>query len=261
LIAPRFPPLALGLAGFAWVLLFALDASPYGRYLHHADWGAVGLGAAICASVPGGTWLVPLVAYALGWLLMTAAMMLPTILPLVRIFDRMVVGRTDSGTLRGLLMAGYLLGWSAFGAAAYLFDRALHASLDGWVWLALHPWLPGAVTLTVAGGFQFSGLKYHCLEKCRTPLGFITSRWHGPRPRRDALVIGVTHGAYCVGCCWALMLVMFFVGMGNLGWMLVLGLVMAAEKNHTWGRRLAAPVGASLLALACAVAVSGLSTL
>jgi predicted metal-binding membrane protein len=248
-----FPPLALSLAGLAWVLLLGLDASPYGRYLHHGDWGAVGLGAAICAAVPGGTWLAPLMTYVTGWLLMTAAMMLPTTLPLTRIFDRMVAGRSDGALLQSLLVMGYLVAWSGFGMAAYALDRALHAGLSGWAWLGRHPEMPGAMVMAVAGGFQFSRLKYHCLDKCRTPLGFITSRWHGPKPWREAFWLGLSHGGYCVGCCWALMLVMFFVGMGNLGWMLVFGLVMAVEKNHSWGRRIAAPLGGALLIFTCMV--------
>jgi predicted metal-binding membrane protein len=127
-----FPPLALVLAGFAWVLLFGLDASPYGRYLHHDEWSPVGLTGTICAAVPGGPWLVPLMAYAAGWLLMTTAMMLPTTLPLIRIFDRMVAGRADGGPLHGLLIMGYLIAWSGFGMAAYVFDHLLHANLLGW---------------------------------------------------------------------------------------------------------------------------------
>ncbi len=254
----QFPPLALSLAGLAWVLLFGLHASPYGRYLHHGDWGAVGLGAAICSAVPGGAWLAPLMAYAIGWLLMTAAMMLPTTLPLTRIFGRIAAGRHDGAVLHGLLIMGYLVAWSGFGVLAYALDRALHASFFGWPWLARHPEMLGAMVLAMAGGFQFSRLKYHCLDKCRTPLGFITSHWHGPQPWREAFWLGLAHGGYCVGCCWALMLVMFFVGTGNMGWMLVLGLVMAVEKNHSWGRRIAAPLGSILLVFACMVLLRSL---
>jgi predicted metal-binding membrane protein len=250
LAAFPFPPVGLFLAGFAWILLLGLDASPYGRYLHHGEWHSVGLTDPMCAAVPGGQWLVPLVAYAAGWLLMTTAMMLPTTLPLVRIFDRIVAGRTDGSLLHGLLIMGYLVAWSGFGVAAFVLDRGLHSSLSGWGWLARHPEIPGAMVLAVAGGFQFSRLKYHCLDKCRTPLGFITSHWHGPRPWREAFWLGFAHGGYCVGCCWALMLVMFLVGAGSLGWMLTIGLMMAVEKNHSWGRRIAAPLGGAFLVIA-----------
>jgi len=250
LISSGFPPLALGLAGLAWIMLLFLDGSPYGRYLHHGDWSTIGLGATICAMVPGGTWLVPLLIYAASWLLMTAAMMLPTTLPLIRIFDRVIDGRSNGSALHGLLIAGYLLAWAGFGAAAYLLDWTLHAGLTGWAWLARHPSIPAAAVLATAGAFQFSRLKYQCLDRCRTPFGFVMSYWHGPRPGREAFVLGLAHGIYCIGCCWALMLLMFAVGMGNFGWMLVVGLVMAVEKNHSWGRRLSAPLGGALLAAA-----------
>jgi predicted metal-binding membrane protein len=251
----QLPSLALIVAGFAWALLLGSHASPYGRYVHPAGWDTTGLGAVICAVVPGGTWLAPLMAYAVGWLLMTAAMMLPTTLPLTRIFGRMVAGGGDSALLQSLLITGYLLAWACFGAAAFVLDQALHTSLSLWGWSARHPELLGVMVLSLAGGFQFSKLKYHCLDKCRSPLGFVTSHWHGPQPRREAFLLGLTHGAFCVGCCWALMLVMFFVGTANLGWMMALGLVMAVEKNHPWGRRLAAPLGVTLLALSCAIIV------
>lgn len=249
-LAPGFLPLGLGMAGLAWVLLIVLDSTAYGRYVHHGDWQAVGLGAALCAAVPGGTWLLSLLAYAVGWLLMVAAMMLPTTLPLLRIFDRLVAGRRDRAALCRFLITGYLFAWSVFGLAAYTLDGALHAGLKGWLWLALHPWAPGAAALVVAGLFQFSRLKHHCLDKCRTPLGFVMSHWHGPHPRREAFLLGLSHGAFCVGCCWALMLLLFFVGVGSLSWMLMVGLVMAVEKNHVWGRRLAAPLGGVLLTAA-----------
>ena len=74
------------------------------------------------------------------------------------------------------------------------------------------------------------------------------ARWHGHRPSREAFRIGLDHGVFCVGCCWALMLVMFVVGMGSLGWMLVLAAAMAAEKNLPWGQRLRTPLGLGLIA-------------
>jgi predicted metal-binding membrane protein len=242
----------------SWITLLFWEASPYGRYLDHGDWMAPGLGAAICATLPGGSWLVPVVLYCSGWLLMSAAMMLPTALPLIRMFDRMTAGRSDRVSLHSLLIAGYMLSWAAFGLLAHLLDRALHAGFASWIWLATHPWMAGAGVLALAGAFQFSALKYHCMDKCRAPLGFIMAYWHGPRPRREAFVLGLAHGIYCVGCCWALMLLMFVVGTGSLGWMLLLGLIMAVEKNHSWGRRLSAPLGGGLLAMAGVVMVRSL---
>ena len=111
-VAPGFAPLALSLAGLAWIILLSWEASPHSRYLHHGDWSAIGLGAAFCTAVPSGAWVIPIVLYAASWLLMSAAMMLPTTLPLIRLFDRMIAGRRDSAVLHGLLIVGYLLVWS-----------------------------------------------------------------------------------------------------------------------------------------------------
>ena len=115
-------------------------------------------------------------------------------------------------------------------------------------WLVFNGWALGALVLLVAGLFQFSGLKRRCLERCHSPLAVVTGAWRGRHPAREAWRLGLAHGAFCVGCCWALMLIMFVVGTGNLGWMLALALVMAAEKNLPWGRRLSAPLGAALIA-------------
>jgi predicted metal-binding membrane protein len=244
---PWLAPVMGGLVGAAWVTLYLWGRSPYGRYLDHGSWTDMGLAASICRALPAGEWLLPGLLYAGGWLLMTAAMMLPTILPLLRRFERLVAARPDRLGLLALLATGYLLVWLGFGVAAHLLDLALHAAVQQSDWLALHGWVLGAGVLAVAGAFQFSGIKYHCLDRCRTPLGFIIRHWHGRTPRRDALRLGAHHGLFCVGCCWAIMLLMFVVGTGSLGWMLLLGAVMAAEKTLAWGWRLSRPLGFALL--------------
>ena len=111
--------------------------------------------------------------------------------------------------------------------------------------------------LALAGLYQFSAIKYRCLDKCRTPLSFVVARWRGGAARRQAFALGLEHGAFCVGCCWALMLLMFVVGTGNVGVMLALGAIMAAEKNLPWGRRLSAPLGLALVAWAAMIATRG----
>ena len=110
--------------------------------------------------------------------------------------------------------------------------------------------------LSIAGLFQFSRLKYHCLDQCRTPLSFIIQHWHGITPRRDAFQLGMHHGVFCVGCCWAIMLLMFIVGTGNVGWMLALGAMMAIEKNAAWGRWISQPLGFALIAGAAMIIVA-----
>ena len=84
-------------------------------------------------------------------------------------------------------------------------------------------------------------------DQCRTPFSFIAQYWRGRRPKWNAFLLGAHHGAFCVGCCWAIMLLMFVVGTGNVGYMLALGAIMALEKNAPWGRRLSPPLGSALL--------------
>jgi predicted metal-binding membrane protein len=243
-----FLPLISGLIALAWLTLLAWEQSPYGRYLDHGQWTELGLAAAICHSLPAGNILLPALLYVGGWVLMTAAMMLPTTAPLLGIFERVVESRPDRIVLLGLLLLGYLLIWVAFGIAAHLLDYGVHGLVA--VLPGINGWTIGASVLAVAGAFQFSTLKYQCLDKCRTPFSFVNEHWHGHAPRRQSFLLGVHHGIFCVGCCWAIMLLMFVVGMGNVGWMLALGAIMAIEKNSSWGRRLSAPLGAGLLACA-----------
>ncbi len=248
-----FLPLAGALVGFAWLVLWLWGQSPYGRYLDHAGWTDRAAGLALCRALPAGDRLVPLLLYVGGWLLMTAAMMLPTVLPLLSRFDRLLRGRRDRRRLIAIVVAGYLLVWLGFGLVAHLLDAALHAAARRSDWLLFNGWMVGAGIFAVAGLFQFSAWKYRCLSRCRAPVGFIVRHWHGREPQLDALRLGLDHGLFCVGCCWAIMLLMFAVGTGSVGWMLALGAVMAAEKNTPWGMRLGRPLGAALLAGAVAV--------
>jgi predicted metal-binding membrane protein len=245
-----FLPIALLLTATAWLALILWEQSPYGRYLDHPRWTDTSLAAALCRALPAGDVMLPLLLYAGGWLLMTAAMMLPTALPLFRLFERMVQPRRDYAVLLALLLAGYLVVWAGFGIAAHGLDALVHAGVLRSEWLMLNGWALGAAVLALAGLFQFSRLKYRCLDKCRAPFGFIAERWHGPHPGKSAWRLGIDHGLYCVGCCWALMLLMFLVGTGNVGWMLGLGALMAIEKNMPWGRHLSRPLGGALLAAA-----------
>jgi predicted metal-binding membrane protein len=224
--------------GLAWLSLWVWDRSPYGRYLSHQQLGAI----------DAGSLLLPITLYLVGWTLMTVAMMLPTTLPLLEIFRRLTAGRPDRSQLLALVIAGYLLIWLGFGIIAHSADWMLHEIIERSAWLEAHAWFIGAATMLLAGAFQFSRLKYRCLEKCRAPLSFVTEYWRGRQERRNAFLLGINHGIFCVGCCWALMLLMFAVGVGNVAWMLLLGALMAAEKNLPWGRQLSAPLGVALLA-------------
>jgi len=167
----------------------------------------------------------------------------------------MVRARSDGGRLISLLVFGYLSVWTMFGIVVHAGDAVLHLTVDNVPWLDQHAALIAAATVLLAGVYQFTPLKYHCLEGCRSPRAFIISRRRGQRPISEAFDLGIAHGLFCIGCCWTLMLLMFAVGVGSLGWMLVLGAVMAIEKNLPWGRRFSAPVGCLLLAWGTALAI------
>ncbi len=229
------------LVAFAWLALWIWDRSPYDRYLNHRELGEIHV---FAGSAP---LLLPVTLYIAGWTLMTVAMMLPTTIPLLEIFRRLTVRRRERLQLMALVIAGYLGVWMGFGIAAHLADWSLHQIAERTPWLEANAWIIGAGTLLLAGGFQFTRLKYRCLDKCRAPLSFVMQYWRGRHDRRNALLLGTHHGIFCVGCCWALMLLMFAVGVGNVGWMLVLGAAMAVEKNVPWGRKLSAPLGVTLM--------------
>ncbi len=253
-----FLPILAALIAVAWASLAAWTASPYGRYLDH-DWTQAGFAARLCAALPGGDIVAPALIYVLGWLLMTTAMMLPTAMPLLRVFGRLVGARADAGRLIALAVGGYLFVWLGFGVAAHLLGLVILALARRWVWLTFNGWAIGATLLLTAGLFQFSRLKYLCLDACGAPLGFVAARWRGRRPALESFRLGADHGLFCVGCCWALMLLLFAVGTGSIGWMMALGGAMAVEKNAPWGRRLARPLGVALLAGAAAIAVFNLA--
>lgn len=256
----RFLPLMTLLVAAAWLTLWLWGQSPYARYLDHGSWTEIGVARSLCRALPGGGATLTGLLVVGGWVLMLSAMMLPTTLPLLDIFRRLIAQRADRRWLMALLVIGYLAIWGLFGLAAHLADGAVLFVVRQSDWLTANAWVIGAAVLALAGLYQFSALKYRCLDKCRSPLGFVVEHWHGAREKWQALLLGGRHGAFCVGCCWCLMLLMFVVGTSNIGWMLVLGAVMAAEKNLPAGRRLAAPVGAVLLLFALSVAVTGVTS-
>ena len=243
-VRPPFTVSLVALIALAWATLWGWGQSPYGRYLNHQYLDEVARG--------DGAWLA---VYVAGWTLMTVAMMLPTSLPLITMFRVVTRQRPDGRRLVALLLLGYLGIWTLFGVTIHAADLVVHAIVAQATWLQDHPWVLGAATLILAGVYQFTPWKYVCLEKCRTPRSFIMQYWRGRNDRRNALRLGLHHGLFCVGCCWTLMLLMFSVGVGNLGWMLVLGAIMAIEKNVPWGRRLSAPLGVALVMWGVVLAV------
>jgi len=242
----ELPWATFGLAAAAALAIVAVGVSPYARYLHHEyePDSAMGQVAAVFL-------------FLVGWALMLLAMMLPTATTLLAAVGRLGHDRVAARRLQLLAGTGFLSTWVVVGYAFRVGDILVHTTVDSVDWLAARPHLVVAATLFVAGAFQFTSLKHRCLTACRTPTGFVYRHWHGGHAARDAARIGVAYGVSCVGCCWALMLVLFGVGLGNVAWMFALGAVMAVEKNTAIGPRIGAPVGLVLVAVAIGVAVLG----
>src|SRR5215469_10193152 len=192
-------------------------------------------------------WLAAFEVFLLCWQVMTVAMMLPSSMPMVNLM--VYAGRKHARPVAIPLafLAGYAVIWTAFAAGAFLGDTLVHRLVDLWPWLAVHSWLIGAVTFFMAGLFQFSPLKERCLDMCRAPLGFFLHYYR--KGVGTAWQLGVRHGSYCLGCCWALMLVMFGVGVGNLAGMAALTGAMVIEKTIPGGKRLNPLIGIILLLL------------
>ncbi|AET93502.1 hypothetical protein BYI23_C013560 [Burkholderia sp. YI23] len=243
-----FAPLFAALTAGAWIVLWLWDAGPYARYLHQTSWTELPGVGALCRAAPGASTALAATLHSAAWLLMIAAMMLPTAFPLFDTFRRMTIARDERRTLLSLLIAGYAAAWALFGLVAHGFDAALHRLADESPMLLVNGWMIGAAIVAFAGLYQFSRLKTRCLDKCRSPLMFITEHWRGLSARRESFMLGAGHGIFCIGCCWALMLLMFAVGMGSVGWMLALGAIMAAEKNLGWGKAIGRPLGVALIA-------------
>jgi predicted metal-binding membrane protein len=235
-----FTTLMIALIILTWLVLWVWGQSPYGRFLRHDELGEVKV-------FLGSSHIMLIAVFVLGWTLMTIAMMLPTSLPLITLFHSITPRRSDHTLLVALLITGYLSVWILFGFAAHLGDWGIHETVEHNPWLEANVWIVGAVPIILAGIYQFTPLKYYCLDKCRSPFSFIAEHWRGRDEKMEAFRLGVHHGIFCVGCCWALMLIMFAMSAGNIGWMLALGTVMAIEKNMPWGRRFSAPLGVVLL--------------
>ena len=188
------------------------------------------------------------------WVAMMVAMMFPTIAPFV-LAHRMVVKRRGGGGFPTVtFVGGYLVVWSLIGVVpliGFLAFRDLSADAADSRWL---PTLAGAI-LVVAGTYQFTRWKALCLKHCRSPMSFLMTHDFGGGAR-SAFKAGLNHGAYCLGCCWALMAVLVVVGLMNLVWMAGIAIVFLAEKNWRHGVALTKIVGAGLIGLGLAVIVS-----
>jgi predicted metal-binding membrane protein len=210
----------------AWLILAVWSLSPYAEWLNHAQMEHIG------ASLT-----VRLAVFTLGWMLMVIAMMLPSTLPLIR-----NLGDRSFSTYRiAPFLLAYLMVWTVFGNLSYIGDSMLHEIVEQ------SPALEGMIApgvLLLAGIYELTPMKRFCLSKCRPEAPMF--RLSGP-DRRTLWPVGLQHGLFCLGSCWALMLLMFAIGGVNLFWMVILGAVMAVERLSPRGDNVAQGLGISLI--------------
>ena len=197
--------------------------------------------------------------YVTTWVVMMAAMMFPSIAPMVLMYVGLQRGRREQGLSAPVgatasFVAGYLLLWAAAGLIGYAILK-LGRDLDGgfFAWDRAGRWASVAVLLAAAA-YEFTPLKAACLTRCRGPLGFLVSEWRDGRV--GALRMGLVHGGWCIGCCWALMAALFALGAMSLAWMIVVAILIAVEKMLPWRGAATAGVAAVLIGLAIGVAAA-----
>jgi predicted metal-binding membrane protein len=240
------------LAVLGWVYLALLLAGMGGSFGGYA----AGMVQALCRPLPDGTWTAGGIAViASMWGAMTLAMMLPSAAPMIMTY----AGIADTAACKGehivspfVLAAGYTIVWFGFAFIATLAQIAITraALLDAG--MASASGLFSGAIFVGAGVYQFSALKLACLKRCQHPFPFFFANW--ATTPSGVFRLGVKQGLYCLGCCWAMMLVMFAVGVMNVLWMAGIGIVMAIEKMLR-GRRFTHAVGVVLIVTGTAVVV------
>ena len=229
---------AIPLAAWTWIALLAHDM--YGSMQGASAW------------MMSLEWDWPrLVLLWVMWAVMMTAMMLPTAAPLILLYaSAMRRNAAVQAPARRIyaLAAGYVFVWTLFSVAATALQRVLAGSLVLTPMMEPARPIAGAAILAIAGVYQLTPLKRACLRACRSPLGFMMQRW------RDGVAaafrLGVAHGTYCLGCCWALMLILFAGGVMNLVVILALTAWVLIEKLAPIGERTATASGVLLLAVA-----------
>jgi predicted metal-binding membrane protein len=237
----------IALASLGWLALGLMSAG-------------IGIFDALCRPLATGAWSATHFAIvAAMWGAMTFAMMLPSAAPMIMTYAEIA----DTAARKGerivspfVLAAGYLLVWLGFAAASalaqFVFTRT--TLLDDSM-VSASGLFSGAIFIA-AGAYQFSALKHACLTQCQRPFPFFFSQW--ATTPRGVFNLGLKQGLYCVGCCWAMMLVMFAVGVMNVIWMAGLGMVMTVEKICT-GKRFTYAVGVGLTVIGVAAVASALA--
>lgn len=230
------------ITGLAWVYLLWLGRSM------HADAGML---AVVASPVPQPWDGARFVAMFVMWAVMMVGMMTPSAAPMILLYAR--VGRQAAQRGRplaatGFFAAGYLLAWTVFSLAATLGQGALERSLLLTPMMAAASWGLGGLVLLAAGVYQWTPLKHACLSHCRSPLVFIQAHGGFRRDAFGSLKLGFRHGLYCVGCCWALMALLFVGGVMSFFWITGIAAFVLLEKVAPAGGWLARTAGTLLAA-------------
>jgi predicted metal-binding membrane protein len=195
--------------------------------------------------------------WIVSWVVMMAAMMFPSIAPMVLMHRRIQLGKRDRGDAvqvgsTSLFVVGYLVTWSAVGLLSYLALWAGHEWSPAFLaWDSAGAYVAGGA-IVGAGLYQLTPFKDLCLTKCRSPFAFLLSAW---RPGSiGALRMGMEHGAWCVGCCWALMLALLALGVMSIGWMVFIAALIALEKLLPWKKVANLSIAVLLVVLGLGVA-------
>ena len=217
--------------------------------------GSMGLGMITCSMTMGTPFSVGnALLYVLLWGVMMVAMMFPAIVPVVGLFSTVAGRKREQGvpfTPTWVFVAGYLVLWTLAGGVGYTVDLAIQSLPEVFPALRTYGLVIGGLTLIAAGVYQLTPLKYLCLSQCRSPMGFLLTSWRDGA--LGAFRMGLHHGAYCLGCCWSLMAVLFVVGTMNLVWMGILSMVIFVEKIVPHGVEMGKATGLALIALGLAM--------
>lgn len=227
----------IGIAGLAWL---------YVLHLGRGTSAAVEVQMAMPQMQSWG--VIDLLLLFVMWAVMMVAMMVPSAAPMILLFatiSRRRRGPHQPYVATGVFLTGYLAAWSGFSAVATGAQWGLHAAALRSPMMVSSSAVLGGALLVAAGAFQWTPLKYACLARCRSPLGFLLSEWR--EGLRGALVMGLRHGTYCVGCCWALMALLFVAGVMNLLWVAAIAAFVLVEKVVPHGPVVSRLTGGALL--------------
>jgi predicted metal-binding membrane protein len=224
-----------GITALAWLYLVRMPMTP-------ASLG--GFGERILSAVPPR--IAELWLNFMMWAVMMVAMMVPSASPMPLMYARIARGRKDGRPHEvWLFAAGYLVVWTIFSAAATAGQFVLQRAALLTVGLIATP-LAGGIILAVAGIYQLTPLKNACLGHCRSPMGFFMTEWRDGAA--GAFRMGLKHGAYCAGCCWMLMALLFVMGVMNLLWVAAISVLVLIEKATPFGRAIARTSGVAMIA-------------